>query len=512
MRPLRLMCLALLTPILAAQVKIAGKATCGGKIAMFGGIGGAPIGPGNPFTAYTVPNENVGGTWPTDPTPLIYPVPATAPTLGASGTYVTDTTIANTRIMRLTDDAVRTALTGFTTHPVIVPYYGDRNVWARDNSAVLLVDEDGGAWKYVKLNVSNWPNSNTIVSFHSLTDLVSPSFSYVNPDYIYGLHTTNNNFARFKLSDQTITDLFDIRTLTGWPAGVEPQALTVSVDDGWMCARAGVQDSGNHMGCWNQTNSDTALIDLVDNTVNGSPMEGYTGGFAGCGVHAMTLGTSTRYLYIGMNGCTSAMNDAAFDLGSPYHRTAHDGQYYDHQHGVAGTNGYFRADMAGHLYCPQSGVLQASYRAYGAAMSDPATWVKLWNCITHSPGEYWGTDEHHSWHNNGQTTGNLIDAVPVLSLWYLKNTADHSHWLDSEVVGIKVDPTGASKRVWHFFHHYGTPYNVVGAGCNAYMLTAHVSRDGRWAVFNSDWLHGDPTVSVMWCGTYMFNTFLAELK
>ena len=92
--------------------------------------------------------------------------------------------------------------------------------------------------------------------------------------------------------------------------------------------------------------------------------------------------------------------------------------------------------------------------------------------VTNQPAGFgWCCDTHLSWNNalKGQ-------ALPVLSSFY-QTAAPTLAWQD-EVVGMSTDGSGV---VWRFGQMYTRAHDFNAQGI------ANVSRDGKWAIFTSDW-------------------------
>ena len=117
--------------------------------------------------------------------------------------------------------------------------------------------------------------------------------------------------------------------------------------------------------------------------------------------------------------------------------------------------------------------------------------------------------EHTSWGNAQPDT-----LVPVISSTYRygDNTTAWRAW-DDEIMAIETGaPAGMGATVWRFAHHRSAVASDVNPFAISFWYTprANVSRNGRWAIFTSNWEKTIGTDSRD--GSFRTDVFLVELK
>ena len=448
------------------------------------GIGTAQV------TTYSAASEVITPGW----TPQTYPIPLQPPAIGGAGSYIVDTSIPTyTRIMRVT-----TAADSPTGNSLAVPALGDRNVWSTDGAHVLYMDNWYSRWYVLNLNLASWPNPNTIGS-KTVVPLSLPYFSYINADLVYGLDGTWA--STYQVSTGSITHLFDYSTM--WPATQGVNYFTLSSDDRRMCVFNGGQDSGWLVGCVDMQSHVTYLLDVSTSKVNGAPVNGYTfapgTGGAGSGIHSLAFGMSMRYLQVQSQGGNPPVY---WDLDSVQAATLIPELSYNNNHSASGYNSLARGHGNQCAVIGGSDSRVFTLKPY-TQMNDASAWLRLDECPPFGL-QSWNDENHWAWTNNSNANPALTDKYPVFANITMHGPNSPQMWIDGEMVAFETD--GVQEKVWHFFHNY-TSYS--GSGCPAYLVGPHVSRDGRWVLFNSDWM--GTLGSGLDCGNRM-DVFLAELK
>ena len=432
--------------------------------------------------------------------PLVYPIPSVPPPLGATaGSYITDTSIpTNTRIMRLT-----TPGDSPSGNSVVVPALGDRNVWAADGSHALYMDNYTGSWYLVALNLANWPNANTIGA-KTPVPLALPYFSYLNNDLVYGLDGTWGSTYRVSTPSAPVVHLFDFSTLPGWNPSFYTLDFTISGDDRFLCAFNGPeQDSGALVGCWDSQTNSTYVLDVSQNTVNGQSVTGYlyppgTGG-NGTGLHSLDLGMSGRYLQVQAQNATPPVY---WDLLSPGALNLIPETEYAANHSATGYNLLARGHGPECVLLGNSDARDFTLKSF-TQLNVQSAYMFLDQCVPPAM-ESWDDENHWSWSNDTDANPALTDKYPVFANITMHVSHNPQQWIDDELVAFETD--GVQEQVWHFFHNY-TSYSP--SGCPAYLVGPHVSRDGQWVLFNSDWMGAlGPGADC----TNRMDVFLAELK
>jgi hypothetical protein len=382
---------------------------------------------------------------------------------------------------------------------MVVAALGDRNVWSTDGTHAILGDNNSGALWVVTLNLQNFPNASTIGAKTRLP-LAGPYFSYTDPDLVYGLDGTWASSYRVSTPDAPIVHIFDFMTIPGWDTSTNTLYYTLSSDDRWMCAINGhIQDEGSRVGCWDSKTHKTYLLDISGNTVNGNPTSGYSFTFSpGNGLHSLAFGMSDRYLQVQSQGNTTVY----WDIQSREATTVIPEILFAGNHSASGFN--FVARGHGDV-CTNTGGSDSrvfTLKPY-AQMNDSGSWIRLNACVPPSQ-QNWNNENHIGWTNNTNADPALTDKYPVFVNLTMHYPSDPQQWLDGELVALETD--GAQQKVWHFLHNFTS---AAPTGCPTYLVGPHPSRDGRWVLFNSDWLGAlGPSPD---CANRM-DVFLAELR
>lgn len=440
----------------------------------------------HPAMEYTADTEIMSaGGWPVATPAKTYPIPGAPPAAGRAGTYIVDTSIpTNTRILRVTDADDIAALGASPNATFATPALGDRNVWGADNKHALYLDNDAGSWYVLTLDLGQFPNPGTIVSKRRLP-VYDLSFSYTNPDYIYG--RSGAVFQRYQISTGQITNLFDASTIRGWDFTPAYQSyFALSGDDQWMCLLDGIQDEARIVACYNQATGARRLLDIAAGAIDGQPIGT---AYPATAIHGIDFGSGASLFIMAAGGATNT----TWELNKPLSIIPEE-TVWTNNHSATGVNGLVRghspvaSDSRGFVYKPLS------------QMNNTTAWYEL-NPAVPAPTN-WDNENHLSWSNNDPANP---DKAPVIIQTALKYAHSTTLWLDNEIFAMRMD--GVQQQVWHFFHTYT---RVIDWGCPTYLTSPHPSRDGKWVLFNSDWNgtlgSGSPS-----CG-YRMDVFLAELK
>jgi hypothetical protein len=440
--------------------------------------------------------------------------PETIPTLcsPAPCTMSSSDLNANLTYLRVTDTNTTTGAEQFATAGS-----ASQRMWNSNSTAFWVNDTAAGVGIFFRFNPSTQSATkiactsgaaqcyNGALSTFGVAGNADVAMSPVNPYVVYGIQGSQIKKMDFSATVSnpaaapTVTVVADASSCPGIPTSSGASLLEITEGDTRFATVFGAgQDTWRTYFVWDAT-SGCRWMDIATMTSGGNwgPTGSATlynesgavictgGGCTNVGGSNYTCGAihDTRFSHdgrwvFGNTHCSfGSLNPAPFyfwDVGTNNVYSLGDtgggvGPYYAGSHFVMGFDGYFLnndTDYSGH---------------YITKRQLPPTGTNSF-VLTHSQV----SDGHFSWNN--QTGGSLQPAI----LSNYQTTSPSQVWQD-EIVGVSLD---GSQTVYRFAHMYTRNHD----GFNASGL-ANVSRDGKWAIFCSDW-----------GGTSRNDVFLVPLK
>jgi hypothetical protein len=432
------------------------------------------------------------------------------PTLGAAGHRFTDP-VFGTRMMRITDASTRPGMPGRSYR---TPSGTHSNAWSRDGRYFYAVSTDGTAVPFAfdastmtasRLQPTADGEGGLILRFFN-----EPTFSYETPGVLFG--TYNGAGANLRSVDQydiqtgVYTQLLNLDAVVPNLAGTYTGALLASagpVEKILVVFGGTGQDRHMKMVVFERNNpSNRRLLDTHASTVDGI----LTNIPLNFSIHAAAIDRSGRYVIVYPTGA---------DLQAP--RSAAPGYVWDTVANAFTAMPLVQAISGGHdaygygVRVNQDCCTLSSWDAGQWQFRSLATPVITSDLIAPvlQPKEIYLAD-HPSWHNARPDR-----LVPFLDATYRygANTTAWRPW-DEEIFAVQTDAAGSGAIVWRFAHHRSNTAHDTDASRISFWYTprVNISRDGRWALFTSNWektLGVDPKGEAG--GAYRQDMFLIEL-
>jgi hypothetical protein len=346
------------------------------------------------------------------------------------------------------------------------PSSAEQNTWNADSTIMYALGGGGEAIPYA-FNPATMTASRMGNLGNGSGGLVllmgEPSFSFTNPDALYGIAGANGRTLvcySFLLDANTpILNLDDaIPGLSGYTGSISVSA------DGRLNTYCGgaAQDLHRYAVVRDQGTSTTYILDTQAGTIDGVPNTDITWGWL---IHNTRIDKSGRYVV--MTAATGPYGLVVWDVltGQVTHITPNASG-----HKVSGYGTLINQDYkAGSPYDAMQWVTRSLLRADIGAVTELIT------PLLTPTGQ--GGDSHPSW-NQAQPGVN----VPMVLATYRLDT-DVSAWRawDDEIIAVRTD--GVVSTVWRFAHHR----SKVTAGDFYEQPRGNVSQDGRWFLFSSNW-------------------------
>ncbi|HWX41419.1 MAG TPA: hypothetical protein VN345_09755, partial [Blastocatellia bacterium] len=311
-----------------------------------------------------------------------------------------------------------------------------------------------------------------------------PQFSFVDKNSIYGVYDGSGanlrTISRYSFLTGQYTLLLNLDTLVGGLASPQTYVggLSVSNNDAdggieKVCAFfGGIQQDYHHYIVVFDKNNPGAyhLMDTLIPSLDGITLSTTVPGFH---LHNCRIEKSGRYVIL-----ESAYADRQANPSVPG-EVVWDTQTNSYTPITAMTSGHYALGY-GHIV-NQDGNDGMDWQIRSLDSGSVNTTAALINPVL-SPAE-WLIADHTSWVN--AQSGVL---VPVLSGTYRygNNTTPWRAW-DNEIIAIRTD--GSQMTVWRFAHHRSDVSYDGNPSAWSFWYTprAHISQDGRFAIFTSNW-------------------------
>jgi len=382
----------------------------------------------------------------------------------------------------------------------------EENMWNADTTKFLMDSQDGHLFAFT------WNAVTMQSSFINVTGSCwvplsvganSPTFSYSNPNYLYGNSSANDNvIRRFDFSDNSVTAIKDLSTCgAGFSSGTTTGNLTVNNDDTRFSTYVGGQDIAQYLVVWDK-NLGCRWYNTFTGQVGGD--WGPAGSISSSlrfKVHISMMSRSGAYVRLESNDITGS----------------------EHAYWEVATLNLQECTTANSPYCGGHQAMGYTKVVNQANASDdmemrsrPMNNVSAFSQLVDpllTPAEF-SQDGHWSW-NNADTK----DSVPFCGSTYQVSGSPTAitRALDREVMCIRTD--GVESKVWRFAHHRATGALNQNAAARSNFRSipiGNVSQDGKFYMFTSDWewtlgtqagSSGCPT-----SGTCRSDGFVVELK
>ena len=387
-----------------------------------------------------------------------------APALGPANSVYIDPDFG-TRLLRVTDQnsiAGKTAIDLFGAA-------GWQSEFSADSSKLVISSADGFFYFYkfdpVAFQASLIMDPADSTQPFTLSNLWVGGFSYQNPNVVYGMTTglTNHTIMQYDLSTNQTTAIANIDSFLpsqdqDW-SGSSPLYRSVYND---YFDNNFVAPASHYIVVYSKVNNQAAVINVADSTFkafNSSayvPLGGGTLPSPSGSMHGVEIDKSGRYVAISFNDSNANV-------------------YVDLQSGTWTNDLYFHRVTGFGSVVVDSGNQNSndSDGYYLANLSNPAQ--RQWLGSNPNPPNRWNSDGHPSWNN--ARPGALLPFIVDNQVVYTSIFPPRS-W-DDELLGVATD---GSNKVWRFahMHSYRTGF---------YWTTpfSHVSPDGKYALFTSNW-------------------------
>jgi hypothetical protein len=390
-------------------------------------------------------------------------VPPTLSSLGGAGFRFTDPTFGS-QMLRVTDANTRPDRAG---RFYMSPSSAESTAWNTNSTKFYVLDSGGNQIPY-DFNPATMTASRMAPLGNGSGGLVlnlggEPTFSFVDPDLLYG--GSGSQFVAYRFSTATQTGLHDVRSCL---PGITFHALEVSVskDDQQMLAYIGgaAQNADTTVYVWDRTKG-CRWMNTQTGQVGGQwgPMGTYTGD-KGLLLHNARLskgGQFARLVTSNGGAGTYYWDIGTLNLVACPENT---GPNYCNGHAVMGFTKAINQRQLGDA-------MDFAIRPMASPNSATA-FPGLINPLLTTPAR-WGNDTHPSW-NNVQSD----ERQPVCMEVYNPDNAVLRAW-DGEIICAAMD---GSSNVWRFAHHRSLVANLFWD-----QPRANVSQDGRFVMFTSNW-------------------------
>jgi hypothetical protein len=310
-----------------------------------------------------------------------------------------------------------------------------------------------------------------------------------NPDLVVGV--VNGVAKTYNVVTSAWTTVFDPATSnwggTPWIAGWGGNSV---------CIAAGPQDNGHVLACHDRQTGASQVIDLHAQTINGA---GFTVYFQGnpvvmppsVGIHTITMAPDGKWLAIdthGNNMCSIGGLTNYASTGLFLNLETHVG--YEWNAGCGATHwayGYNGAMMqsVGPNWTPAGphGPCNSDSRGIIRRNTDATIDSSLYAtapCLFFNQAT-WNVNVHLSWTNNANDSN--ANNYPVLVATQNEGVPNSFLWSDIAAMETSVQPYQG--RMWRFAQTWN---DQTSNQCSFLEYSsASISRDGKWAVYPSNW-------------------------
>jgi hypothetical protein len=417
------------------------------------------------------------GAWPS----------TTPPALGPAGTTTSDPDTHN-RVLRVT----QSGSFGESAGAAFKAFDGGwKKAWNADSTRFFAVTWNTGL---VQHGV-NWVGFNAAsMSLSGASGPVPNQFTDVqwddsNPDQVVGL--VGGIAKGYDVVTNTWSTIFDPAS-SNW--GGTPWI------SGWggssVCIAEGPQDSGYRLACYDRATSTARAINLRAQTINGSKFTVYFQGKpvtlpSSIGVHTITMGQDGKWLAIdthGNTGCsiggqtnyasTAIFINLATNTGYEWNVACGSTHWaYGFNSVMAqsvspkwtstGTNGACNFDSRGVAKRNTDSLIDSSFAEMGS-------------CNFYTPSTY-NINVHLSWANNKNDAN--ANNYPVLVATTNEGISNSFLW--SDIAAMEMSQSQYQGRMWRFAQTWN---DQTSKQCGFLLYSSPaISRDGKWALFPSNW-------------------------
>jgi hypothetical protein len=425
-------------------------------------------------------------------------VKGATPPLGAAGYRFVDPAFGS-RMVRATDAGSHQGVSLRTPSSV------HSNAWSADGRAFYATTTWGNLIPF-----SFDPATLTIarIGTGEIKLYGEPSFSYTEPGVLYGASLTGHKLLRYDLATHTSTTVIDLQTIAGFDLATPRTyvgGVYVSADSKRIITFFGGGAQGHHFLI--------AVVDIIDptkywlldtltstlRTPDGVTQP--TPAPIASRLHAISIDRAGRFVKTTASSVITPNWSPLWDVdaGTLTTISGNTGGHDAYGYGWRVNNA---SCCSGETYDAAQWQLRSlldptNPRALIAPLMKPKVVAMA---------------EHPSWHNAQPDR-----LVPFISGLYRlpTETAPWRAW-DDEIVAVQADaPAGTGATVWRFCHHRSNVQSDVTPTNAAfwYMPRPQISKDGRWALFTSNWgktLGTDPVTAAS--EDYRQDVFLVELK
>lgn len=362
------------------------------------------------------------------------------------------------RMVRVTDNMVGPLNISFRNTS-----QGDSNMWSIDGTKLFVVRRDGRSFLF-----SFDPVSMKLQQIGTLPLAYDPSFSYVDPDLVYGIQPqTPLVISSYRISTKQMTTVLDTHACQTQPA-LSATAFsgqpTVSSDDSRIALSEGGATMGQHM-----------FVAIYDRSLGCrwlNTQTGQIGGFGQTGlvanlpsflVRTSVLSHDGRYAQITTNTAPFAQYIWQIDTLSVFQCSTVYGPY---------CGGY---TALGNEHMVNTPGITDEMNIYLRPLDAPALTSQLVVPLK-TPNQF-GMIQRWSWNNVDAN-----DSAPVCGTTYRYNTygSIQTVW-DGEILCLETDGLGST--VWRFGHHRSIPETEYMQS----MPLGNISPTGNFYLFTSNW-------------------------
>ncbi len=429
------------------------------------------------------------------------------PELGRAGTAVSDPDTGN-RILRVTESGSFGESPG-TAYKVFDA--GWRQAWNADNTRILVLPWRPDGTRNPAYWIGFDPEKMTLTREHGSvpSDFSDLQWDQDDPSLIVGLAggvAKSYEIRRHKFA--TIFDPHKLRWRGGWIS---------SWGGDRVCIAEGPQDEGRRVICYDRRTGATRTIHLGEQTSGGRPFRVLLRDRPvslprNVGIHTITLAPDGRWLAIDTHGnATCSVQDMPDYAGTALFidletSSAHEWNIACGQtHWAFGYGGVLiqsaspKWNAAG-----ASGPCESDSRGIArrrAGLGIDTSFAQLLPCAAFR-NPTWGVNVHLTWTNN---TGD--NTAPVVLSTVSSGTGAGLLW--NEIAAVQTDCDPYKAAVWRFAQTWNDPV-LKQCGFLEYSSPS-VSRDGRWALFPSNWRGQTGSKGVCAAGART-DVFLFELR
>jgi len=433
----------------------------------------------------------------------------TLPSLGAAGYTFSDPDFG-TRVMRVTDGRARP---GTLDRSYRTPSSTHANAWSADARYFYTVSTDGTVLPFsfdrATMRAQRLQASSTGDGGLTLRFFNEPTFSYVLPGVAYGTFSGSGSNLRsidqYDFDTNQYSQLINLDTLAPNLASTYTGGLGVSagpVERLFAFFGGTSQDRHFYIVVFDRNNpANRHLLDTAASTIDGVP----TNTLLNFKIHAANIDRSGRYVTIYPTGGDLQAPRSAAPV---YVWDIETGTFTGLPLGAARTGGHdaFGYGERVNQDCCTATTWDAAQWQY-RSLATPLTTFDLVAVL--QPKEIYLAD-HPSWHN--AQPDRLVPFIDA-NYRYGANTTEWRAW-DEEIIAVQTG-AGSSGTVWRFAHHRSAVADDLDPSRISFWYTprAHVSPDGQWALFTSNWektLGTDPGGETG--GAHRQDVFLIELK